>query len=114
MDSMITMDDARERASIDDYSWIVGKFLVCYGDSADDAFTATVRLIEGCRHKIHEVSDILREQFPKSSSVMVRDEEYLDEMHIDLEWSEMEYEWDDHDAEFEERVISTLEILSRE
>lgn len=113
MNSKIVREDAQARAEIDDYYRIVENYLVRYGDPRDDEFTAVVRLIEGCQHNIYTVATHLKERFPTTSSIEVRDEDHLDEAYIDLEWSDMEHEWDDHDEEFEERVISTLEVLSK-
>ena len=113
MNSNIVRKEAKARVEIDDYCRIVGKFLVRYGDPADDQHCATVHLIEGCKYLIGEIAEILQRQFPQTSHVSVRDEENLDAKHIDLEWSEMEYIWFDHDHEFEERVIRTLKTLSR-
>lgn len=112
MNSRIVRQEAQERVEIDDYNQIVGNFLVRYGDPSFDQFAATVHLIEGCNHSIHEVAELLKQNFPASSCIQVQSQEWLDEMYIDLEWEEMEYQWDDHDREFQKRVIDTLEMLS--
>lgn len=112
MKSKIPLSEAFERVEIDESCQIVGeKFLIRY-DNSDDNFTATIWLIEGCKYTAYEVAEILKEQFPRSSCVEVRNESWFEVMHIDLEWSEMQHKWKNHEREFQKRVVSTLEIMS--
>jgi hypothetical protein len=112
MNSKIDLLEAKERAEIDEHCQIIGKFLIWYGDVCNDKFTAAVWLIEGCKYCIEEVADILKEQFPLSSLIEIRQDPWLDAKHIDIEWSEQEYSWQDHDNQFNKRVVGTLELLS--
>lgn len=112
MNSMITREDALRKAENDDYCWMIGNFLVCYGSPSSKQHYATVHLINGCKYLIGEISLILGRQFPKSIHVSICDKNILNVKHIDLEWSEMEFVWLDHDEEFNIRVIKTLKTLS--
>ncbi len=112
MNSYIVLSDALERIGDNEYYKIVGKFMIRYGDPHDDVFVAAVWLIKGCKYSVAEVARILKEQFPRSSSIEVRDEPWFEVMHIDLDWSDMRYEWNDHYFEFQKRVVSTLELMS--
>lgn len=109
----ICRDDAHMRARIDYYAEIVGDFLIRYGDPDNGPCLATVRLVEGCQFDINDVADALRNQFPLISKIEVRDEEFLHEMHISIDRTEMQSEWDNHQGEFEKRVVGTLMTLSR-
>ena len=63
--------------------------------------------------KLNEFVALLKSKFPKTSDIELRDINGTDH-YIEVDWSEKEHDWKDHNREFNRRVVVPLKRVLEE
>lgn len=87
-------------------AWVTGLFRVSY----DPPCTAYIERRNGSMAGLKKIAKELRTKFPSSSFVKVK--KNCGGRYIELDWSEMEYVWEDQRKELIRRVSTALKEFS--